>query len=46
MKKFEIVGLLPLHRQMTLVVFRDPDTRKCEVQILPISWEATELKAL
>ena len=46
MKKFEIVGLLPLHRQMTLVVFRDPDTRKCEVQILPISWETTELKAL
>lgn len=46
MKEFEIVGLLPLHRQMTLVVFRDPDTRKCEVQILPISWETTELKAL
>lgn len=46
MKNLEIVDLLPLYRQMTLVVFRDPDTRKCEVQILPISWETTELKAL
>lgn len=46
MKNFEIVDLLPLYRQMTLVVFRDPDTRKCEVQILPISWETMGLKAL
>lgn len=46
MKNLEIVDLLPLHRQMTLVIFRDPDTRKCEVQILPVSLETTELKAL
>lgn len=46
MKNPEIVDLLPLHRQMTLVIFRDPDTRKCEVQILPVSLETTELKAL
>ncbi|NBI68777.1 hypothetical protein D1646_18715 [Pseudoflavonifractor sp. 60] len=46
MKDFEIVDLLPLHRQMTLVIFRDPGTRKCEVQILPVSLETTELEAL
>lgn len=46
MKNFEIVDLLPLHRQMTLVIFRDSDTRKSEVQILPVSLEATEPKAL
>lgn len=46
MKNLEIVDLLPLHRQMTLVIFRDPDTRKCEVQILLVSLETTELKAL
>lgn len=46
MKNFEIVDLLPLHRQMTLVIFRDPDTRKCEVQILPVSLETTEFKIL
>lgn len=46
MKNFEIVDLLPLHRQMTLVIFRDPDTRKCEVQILPASLEITGPKAL
>lgn len=46
MKDFEIVDLLPLHRQMTLVIFRNPDARKCEVQILPVSLETTELKAL
>ena len=32
MKDFEIVDLLPLHRQMTLVIFRNPDAQKCEVQ--------------
>lgn len=37
MEDFEIVDLLSLHRQMTMVIFRDPDTQKCEVQILPIS---------
>lgn len=31
---------------MTLVIFRDLDTRKCEVQILPVLLEATEPKAL
>lgn len=46
MKDFEIVDLLPLHRQMTLVIFRDPGTRKCEVQILPVSLEKMELNAL
>lgn len=46
MTDFEIVDLLPLHRQMTLVIFRDPDIRKCEVQILPVSLETTELKTL
>lgn len=46
MGNFEIVDLLPLHRQMTLVIFRDPDSRKCEVQILPVSLETTEFKAL
>lgn len=46
MKDFEIVDLLPLHRKMTLVIFRDPDARKCEVQILPVSLETMELKAL
>ena len=44
MKDFEIVDLLPLHRQMTLVIFRDPGTQKCEVQILPVSLEMTELR--
>lgn len=44
MKDFEIVDLLPLHRQMTLVIFRDPDTQKCEVQILPVSLKMTELQ--
>ncbi|MEY8232866.1 hypothetical protein AALA82_14760 [Oscillospiraceae bacterium 50-16] len=37
MEDFEIVDLLSLHRQMTMVIFRDPDTQKCEVQILPVS---------
>ena len=37
MRDFEIVDLLSLHRQMTLIIFRDPDTQKCEVQILPVS---------
>ena len=44
MKDFEIVDLLPLHRQMTLVIFRDSDIRKCEAQILPVSLEMTELR--
>ena len=44
MKDFEIVDLLPLHRQMTLVIFRDPNTQKCEVQILPVSLEMAELQ--
>ena len=44
MKDFEIVDLLPSHRQMTLVIFRDPDTQKCEVQILPVSMRMTELQ--
>ena len=44
MKGFEIVDLLPLHRQMTLVIFRDPNTQKCEVQILPVSLEMAELQ--
>ena len=44
MKDFEIVDLLPLHRQMTLVIFRDPNTQKCEVQILPVSPEMAELQ--
>lgn len=42
MKDFEIVDLLPLHRQMILVIFRDPDTQKCEVQILPVSLKMAE----
>lgn len=46
MKNFEIVDLLPLHRQMTLVIFREPDTQKCEVQILPVSLETAEFKTL
>lgn len=46
MKNFEIVDLLPLHRKMTLVIFRDPDSRKCEVQVLPVSLKTTELKTL
>lgn len=41
MGDFEIVDLLSLRRQMTLVVFRDPDTQKCEVQLLPISLTMT-----
>ena len=44
MKDFEIVDLLTLHRQMTLVIFRDPNTQKCEVQILPVSLEIAELQ--
>ena len=44
MKDFEIVDLLPLHKQMTLVIFCDPDTQKCEVQILPVSLKMTELQ--
>lgn len=44
MKDFEIVDLLPLHRQMTLVIFRDPNTQKCEVQILSVSLEMAELQ--
>lgn len=44
MKDFEIVELLPLHRQMTLVIFRDPNTQKCEVQILSGSLEMAELQ--
>ena len=44
MECFESVDLLPLHRQMTLVIFRDPNTQKCEVQILPVSLEIAELQ--
>ena len=44
MGRFEIIDLLPLHRQMTLAIFRDPGTQKCEVQILPVSLEMTELR--
>lgn len=44
MKGYEIVDLLPLHRQMTLVIFRDLNTQKCEVQILPVSLEMAELQ--
>jgi len=44
MERFEIVDLLPLHRQMTLVIFRAPNTQKCEVQILPVSLEIAELQ--
>ena len=44
MERVEIIDLLPLHRQMTLVVFCDSDTKKCGVQILPVSMEATELQ--
>lgn len=29
---------------MTLVIFRDPNTQKCEVQILPVSLEIAELQ--
>lgn len=46
MKDFEIIDLMPLHRQMTLGIFREPDTQKCEVQILPVSLETKEFKAL
>lgn len=46
MKDFEIVDLLPLHRQMTLAIFRDPDTQKCEMQILPVSLEMAELQTI
>lgn len=46
MKNFEIVDPLPLHRQMTLVIFRDPDSRKCEVQVLPVSLKTSKLKTL
>lgn len=35
-----------LHRQMTLVIFQNPDAQKCEVQILPVSLKTTELKTL
>ena len=44
MGRFEIIDLLPLHRQMTLAIFRDPGTQKCEVQILPVSLEMAELQ--
>ena len=44
MERFEIIDLLPMHRQMTLVIFRDSDIRKCEAQILPVSLEMTELR--
>lgn len=37
MENFEMIDLLPLQEQMTLVVFQNPDTRKGEVQILPVS---------
>lgn len=46
MENFEMIDLLPLQGQMTLVVFQNPDTRKGEVQILPVSLKTTELKAL
>ena len=46
MKNLEIVDLLPLYRQMTLVIFRDPDSRKCEVQVLPVSLKTTGLRTL
>lgn len=46
MKDFEIIDLMPLHRQMTLVIFYEPDTQKCEVQILPVSFETMGLKGL
>lgn len=46
MERFEIIDLLPLHRQMTLAIFRDPGTRKCEVQILPVSLEIAELQTI
>lgn len=46
MKDFEIIELLPLHKQITLVIFRNPDTRKCEVQILPVSLKTVEIKVL
>ena len=44
MERFEIIDLLPLHRQMTLAIFRDAGTQKCEVQILPVSLEMAELQ--
>ena len=44
MGRNEIIDLLPLHRQMTLAIFRDPGTQKCEVQILPVSLEMAELQ--
>ena len=46
MGRFEIIDLLPLHRQMTLAIFRDPGTQKCEVQILPVSLEMAELQTI
>ena len=46
MERFEIIDLLPLHRQMTLAIFRDPGTQKCEVQILPVSLEMAELQTI
>ena len=46
MENFEMIDLLPLQEQMTLVVFRNPDTRKGEVQILPVSLKTMELKVL
>lgn len=46
MKDFEIIELLPLHKQMMFVIFRNPDTRKCEVQILPVSPKTVEIKVL
>ena len=44
MECFESVDLLPLHRQMTLVIFRDPNTQKCKVQILTVSLEMAEFQ--
>lgn len=46
MKDFEIVDLLPLHRQMTLVIFQNLDVQKCEAQILPVLLKTTKLKTL
>ena len=46
MGRFEIIDLLPLHRQMTLAIFRDPGTQKCEMQILPVSLEMAELQTI
>ena len=39
MGRFEIIDLLPLHRQMTLAIFRDPGTQKCEDRFCPFRWK-------